>query len=64
MSYGANVPAIFRHSVMYVDKILKGTKPGDLPVEEPNLYRIGPSRHAALRRASVAFGGHSGHGQT
>ena len=35
MSYGANVPAIFRHSVLYVDKILKGEKPSDLPVEQP-----------------------------
>jgi putative tryptophan/tyrosine transport system substrate-binding protein len=40
MSYGANVPAIFRHSVLYVDKILKGEKPSDLPVEQPSLFRL------------------------
>jgi putative tryptophan/tyrosine transport system substrate-binding protein len=40
LSYGANVPAIFRHSAVYVDKIIKGAKPGDLPVEQPTLYRM------------------------
>jgi putative tryptophan/tyrosine transport system substrate-binding protein len=39
LSYGANVPAIFRRSATYVEKIIKGTKPSDLPVEQPNLYR-------------------------
>jgi putative tryptophan/tyrosine transport system substrate-binding protein len=40
MSYGANVPAIFRHSALYVDKILKGEKPSELPVEQPSLFRL------------------------
>lgn len=40
LSYGANVPAIFRHSAVYVDKIIKGAKPSDLPVEQPTLYRM------------------------
>jgi putative tryptophan/tyrosine transport system substrate-binding protein len=39
LSYGANVPAIFRRSATYVEKIVKGAKPSDLPVEQPNLYR-------------------------
>ena len=39
LSYGTNVPAIFRHSAVYVDKILKGAKPSNLPVEQPTLFR-------------------------
>jgi putative ABC transport system substrate-binding protein len=40
LSYGADVPAIFRRSAAYAGKIIKGAKPGDLPVEEPTRFRM------------------------
>ena len=40
MSYGPNYLAQFRHTAEYVDKILRGTKPGDLPVEQPTKFDL------------------------
>jgi putative ABC transport system substrate-binding protein len=40
MSYGPNVPDLFRRSADFVDKILRGTKPGDIPVEQPTKLEL------------------------
>jgi putative ABC transport system substrate-binding protein len=40
VSYGPNIPDLFRRTADYVDKIMRGAKPADLPVEQPTKFDL------------------------
>jgi len=47
LSYGPDLSMLFRRSASLVDKILKGAKPGDLPIGKPSEFELGANRRAA-----------------
>ena len=40
MSYGTNIVAVYRRVAVYIDKIVKGAKPSELPVEQPTNFEF------------------------
>jgi putative ABC transport system substrate-binding protein len=55
MSYGPNLPSMYRRAATYVDRILKGANPAEMPVEQPTLFELVVSlRTAALQGLSIS----------
>jgi putative tryptophan/tyrosine transport system substrate-binding protein len=53
MSYGTSLPDQYRRAVAYADKIIKGTKPGDLPIDQSMRFDLAINLKTAQSRTSV-----------
>ena len=47
MSYGPDILSLYRRAAYYVDKVLKGAKPAELPVEQPTKFEVAPNMRTA-----------------
>ena len=47
MSYGPNIDASYRLLATYVDKLLHGTSPGELPIQQPTTFELAINKHTA-----------------
>ena len=47
MAYGVSYPDLYRRAATYVDRILRGVRPGDLPIEQPTKFELTISLKAA-----------------
>jgi hypothetical protein len=62
MSYGIDPVGMYRQSASYVDRILRGANPTDLPVEAPTKYQTARGHHSDVRRCPLLT--QSGHEQS